>query len=260
MRLTGSSWTAVGVRAVGRLGHLPDTVGDGHVADDDPVDHEQRLGLAGDGRDAAQPDLQAAAGRARVGLDVGSRQLGLEGAVDGLGGDAVEVLGPHHRGAVGQVLLGDDRRALGEHHLGHDRGEDDGDGVLVGRDLNLLHRVGGAHHLDDDRSGRHPRDAEAAVSLGDGRDVAPAYQHDRAADRLARAGLFDHAGQCAIGAGFLRPGRPSLKEKKDPQQNRDNPEHSGSFSPSAERPAREARPECSGCIGGRVAEQDVVLN
>ena len=121
MRLTWSSWVEAALDPAAGEGHGRDAVGDGDVADDDPVDDEQRLGLAGDGRDAAQPDLQAAARRARVGLHVGPRQLGLDGAVDGLGRHPVEVLGAHHRGAVGQVLLGDDRRALGEHDVGDHR-------------------------------------------------------------------------------------------------------------------------------------------
>src|SRR5581483_9058327 len=68
-----------------------------------------------DGGDAAQVDLAAAARGAGVHLDQGAGDLALEGALERLGGRAVELLGGHGGHRVGEVALLDARGLTGDH-------------------------------------------------------------------------------------------------------------------------------------------------
>ena len=79
-------------------------VGNGHVADYDPIHHEQRIHTAIDGRHAAQVELHATTGRSGVGLDVGAWNLALKRALKGLRRCPVELLARDGGNRIREIL------------------------------------------------------------------------------------------------------------------------------------------------------------
>src|SRR5204862_5730263 len=202
------------IAASGRRGDRVHVTHDRIVGDDQAVHYDERVNAAVDGGDAAQVDLAAAPGSARVHLDQGAGDLALQRTLDRLHRRPVQLLGGHGGHGVREVPLLHPGRLPGH----HDRLEIEDVGLEAHAHAGLIPGHSDLTTLVADGADRQrhgasgPGKRELAAIVRDGRDRS-AYHRDRGpGDGLGAGRTNDFPGAVALLTG-RDPDREAQRER-----------------------------------------------